>query len=141
MIPYGDGEVWSAHMSYAGEDRFDITRKSGGAAGAPFAPPEDAFLEAIRRRKALEQRRLVPKSGASATDAVRAAWEAYREAYREAMRRSFLAHKSAWLELLTKPEVTLVCYCAVPTRCHRIVLAAEILPKLGKTYRGERGDQ
>lgn len=43
----------------------------------------------------------------------------------------------AWRALLARPRVVLACYCADPERCHRTILARDILPKLGATYRGE----
>lgn len=133
------GQIWTAHIHYDGEDRFDITRKSGGSRGEPFVPPEEGFVQAIRLRSALEKRKL--SSSAPLVDIVREAWDVYRSGYIAAMRLSYKRRRSEWDALLSLPEVTLVCYCRVPTRCHRIILASEILAKLGGSYGGEREDQ
>jgi uncharacterized protein YeaO (DUF488 family) len=129
------GNVWTSSIRYDREDRFDITRKTGGARGKPFAPPESSFLDMISLRKILEQRKLV---SVSATNKVKDAWDNYRESYLAAMRASYKNHRESWDALVKQEEVTLVCYCEVPTRCHRLILASEILPKIGMTFCGER---
>lgn len=117
-------QAFTAFASYGGDDRIDVTRKSGGEEGDPFAPSWDLlrpFLE-LRRAGAL-----TPDHHA-----------VYREAYLAEMRRSFERKRAAWDQLLSYDEATLVCYCPDPAFCHRTILAKEILPRLGAVYRGER---
>lgn len=115
--------IHTARISYGGPDRFDVTAQSGGPAGKPFAPTW-----------ALLRGYLLKRNRGSLTEAD---WIRYRELYTREMRHTYVACREAWDALLARPEVTLVCYCTDPQRCHRTVLA-EILAKLGATYAGER---
>jgi uncharacterized protein YeaO (DUF488 family) len=108
--------VHTARISYAGPGRFDVSRKSGAAA---FAPSWELLRSAL------------PKLGGTL------AWEQYVERYTAEMRASYGLHRLEWADMLTRHEVTLVCYCVDPARCHRTVLAG-ILGKLGADVRGER---
>lgn len=120
--------VYTARVSYRGPDRLDITRKSAGPEGLPFAPSWEILRPILALRRT---------QGAAA---VADAWPRYVADYTAEMRVSFYRHhRAAWVALLERPEVTLVCYCADPARCHRTVLA-EILGKLGADVRGERTD-
>lgn len=91
----------------------------------------------------------------------RAAWAAYVPLYVEEMRASYRANRDAWERLLSFSDVALGCYCAdhwialrdgeeAPVvvlggeriaidvgHCHRRVLAAVILPRLGAVDGGE----
>jgi len=115
--------VYTARVDYAGPDRLDVTRKSAGPEGLPFAPSW-AILGPI-----LNARRGGPSYVWP--------WPGYVRDYTAEMRRSFREHSAAWSALLARDEVTLVCYCSDAVHCHRAVLA-EILVKLGATYHGER---
>lgn len=64
-------------------------------------------------------------------------WLDYRKRYIAEMRASYGSFRAHWVTLLSWNRVVLVCFCQDPTRCHRTVLAYDILPKLGATYRGE----
>jgi uncharacterized protein YeaO (DUF488 family) len=55
----------------------------------------------------------------------------YQVRYLAEMRRSYRTQRAAWDALLAREAVTLVCYCVDAARCHRRLLAAVILPKLG----------
>lgn len=114
--------VHTARISYRGADRLDVTRKSAGSDGLPFAP---------------SWRILRPALAARDLGQLAEAWPRYVEAYTAEMRASYREHRSAWDALLSRDEVTLVCYCTDPAHCHRTVLA-ELLGKLGATYAGER---
>lgn len=127
--------VWTSTIAYEGEDRFDITRGSGGASGHPFAPPEELFRRMILRRAKLQRRAV--SYAASAIEAERSAWEDYARQYRSAMMASQKTHHDDWDALLGKSCVTLVCYCTSPARCHRSLLS-QILAELGATAEGER---
>lgn len=115
--------VHTARVSYGGSDRLDVTRKGGNRLGIYFAPSWDLLSPYLAKRKA-----------GTLTDHD---WTAYVAAYTREMRESFLTSRRLWDAVLAMPEVTLVCYCTDPARCHRTVLA-EILVKLGATYAGER---
>ncbi len=64
-------------------------------------------------------------------------WAAYVTGYTAEMRHSYRARRVAWDALLRRPHVVLLCFCTEPHRCHRTVLARDILPKLGAAYAGE----
>ena len=64
-------------------------------------------------------------------------WDEYKEMYRRLMRESYHKHKDVWDEVLSRDEVTLVCFCQSGKLCHRYLLA-EYLVKLGAEYLGER---
>lgn len=108
--------VHTARIDYAGPDRLDISRKSGVSAFAPSWPLLRATL---------------PKFGGTLP------WEEYVTRYTAEMRVSYREHRWQWDALLARDEVTLVCFCVDPLRCHRTVLAG-ILGKLGADVRGER---
>lgn len=146
--------VWTARVSYRGADRLDITRKSAGPAGLPFAPSWAILRPALdARRRAQEIARVASSSfgeecddpgdhGAEEAASIEAeAWERYVPAYTAEMRASYRVNVEAWKELLARREVTLCCYCAAPPggelHCHRRVLAS-LLVKCGAVYEGER---
>jgi uncharacterized protein YeaO (DUF488 family) len=70
-------------------------------------------------------------------------WEQYKEKYTQMMRKSYKQNTKRWLELINKDELTLICYCTDPNRCHRTLLA-DMLVKVAKrhgvtaTYLGEK---
>lgn len=150
--------VYTARVSYRGADRLDVTRKSGRE-GIVFAPSWTLLGPALRARRALELKQLEEREYAEATareggESVgfatlslelevlerewSEAWERYVVGYFDEMRASFRAHRAAWDALLARSEATLVCYCTDPERCHRTLLARDILPRLGASYGGER---
>lgn len=114
--------VFTAQLSYRGEDRLDITRKSGGTSGSPFAPSWQILGPALTARAAHR----LPEH-----------WPTYREAYLQEMRGSYRSDSSPWHALLARVSVTLCCYCADARHCHRRLLA-EILVRLGAVDEGER---
>ena len=138
--------VWTARVDYQGPDRFDVTRKTGQE-GLFLAPTWEAIRPVLdARRKAEEALRGAHRDGAIgayhravAAETLEAAWSAYHPAFVALMRASWQEHRVAWLRLLARESVTLVCYCTEVERCHRTILARELLPKVGATYQGERG--
>jgi hypothetical protein len=102
----------------------DVTRKSGGERGHPFAPSWALLGPFLASRKA----------GNVLTDDD---WERYSKAYTMEMRTSYRDNRAAWDALLLLPSVILTCYCGNHHRCHRTLLARDILPKLGAEYCGE----
>jgi uncharacterized protein DUF488 len=116
-------DVYTARISYSGPDRLDITRKSAGPDGLPFAPSWRILGTVLRLR-----RREQP---------VASYWPKYVADYTAEMRASYRDQRPAWDRLLARDEVTLCCYCTDAVHCHRTVLA-EILSKLGAAVCGER---
>jgi uncharacterized protein YeaO (DUF488 family) len=118
--------VHTARLSYAGPGRLDITRSAVEldpfTPGFAFAPSR--VIVGWVKRGVIE-------------------WEgtpgSYVELYTREMRESYRRHRGVWDALLALDEVTLVCFCVNPARCHRTLLAA-LLVKLGAVYEGERTD-
>jgi hypothetical protein len=131
--------VLTASMSYRGPHRFDITRKSGGPAGDPFAPSWRILHEALSVRRAAAAMRAGGKSELAA-ETEDECWAWYREAYVAEQRLSYRLNRPAWDALLASENVVLVCYCGDRSRCHRGLLAG-ILVKLGAVDDGEVAPQ
>lgn len=133
--------VYTARITYVGEDRFDVSRQSGGRDAAPFAPSWAILRPAIAaRRKAAEMR---PVNAARADEIEANAWATYVPQYRAEMLASWRDNREAWLELLRRETATLCCYCVSQPgqelRCHRRLLAG-YLEKLGAVYCGEHAE-
>jgi hypothetical protein len=64
-------------------------------------------------------------------------WLKYAADYTREMRESYKRSRAAWTTLLSWPRVVLLCMCVDAARCHRTLLARDILPKLGATNAGE----
>jgi hypothetical protein len=141
-------QVFTARINSRDPDRLDITRKSGGVEGRPFAPSWTILRPALdaRRHADLVRKAALDFGGDDPdadTDAIHfaevdeaAAWERYVPAYTAEMRESYRANRPAWDALLGRERAVLVCYCTDPARCHRALLAG-ILGKLGADVRGE----
>lgn len=128
--------VHTARMGFRGADWLDITRKGakerpepGGhrGMGAAFAPSERLLNEFLRKRQSRPE---------GETDRE---WLDYVERYTVEMRKSYSVARASWNALLALDHVVLLCFCPEAARCHRSVLAREILPKVGATYMGELG--
>lgn len=116
--------VLTAHVSYAGPDRVDVTR----ASGSPFGPSWDLL------RPQLELRQTGLEDDES--------WQRYADAYRAEMRRLWVDSQPLWQQLMARRRAVLCCCCDLskhPGRCHRLVLA-ECLRAVGAVYLGEHGD-
>lgn len=134
--------VYSARVSYGGPDRLDVTRKSGSD-GLFLAPSWRLLAPYQRALEALDRERKEALSMADAraledldADAARL-WERYARGYAGEMRNSYRLERPAWDALLSRERVVFVCYCSDAARCHRAILRAEILPKLGALDCGE----
>lgn len=127
--------VYSARITYRGVDRLDVTRKSGkeGLFLAPSWAILKPALEARKQADALldETYGLDPVARQYADDLEARAWREYVPAYLAEMRESYRKHRAKWESLLARSTVILVCYCTDPVHCHRAILRARILPKLG----------
>ena len=67
-----------------------------------------------------------------------AMWIQYSAKYIELMRASFRRNRTAWKNLLDNVKlIVLGCDCTSPKRCHRTLLARDILPCCGANYGGE----
>lgn len=67
--------------------------------------------------------------------------EEYIREYLSMMRRSYLANRDFWEELLKREKLILACYCKKQARfCHRYILA-EIFERLGGEIVGEITDR
>jgi len=130
-------QAWTARMGFRGLGWLDVTRKGndrrvreghlGGhdGIGAAFAPSKALFSYYIKLRT---------EADGELTDQQ---WAAYRKRYVSEMRTSYKRCRASWNELLGREHVVLLCFCVDPCRCHRTILASDILPKLGAKYRGE----
>ncbi len=58
-------------------------------------------------------------------------WEAYERQYLAEMEAFYQKSPGCFIELLQRDEVTLVCYEALPDRCHRRLLAG-LLARMAK---------
>jgi uncharacterized protein YeaO (DUF488 family) len=114
-------EVFTARINVRDPDVFNVTRQSGAAAFAPSWSILRPALDAMRR----------------GGDAAERAWGVYVADFTHEMRESYRANRWEWDALLMRRRVCVVCYCANYLRCHRTLLARDILPKLGAVYRGE----
>ncbi len=114
--------VYTATLRCRDDDVLNVTRGSGGVAGAPFAPSSGLleWYQWQKRRDAANPR----------------VWALYVASYRAEMVTSQRAHAAAWTTLLARPRVVLCCYCPPGTRCHRRLLAA-ILAERGANDEGE----
>lgn len=146
-------QVFTARISTRDPDRLDITRKSAGPEGIVFAPSwaiVRPYLDVRARADALRKgATFADKQGQSRTgdDLRRQAgdldnelerlWSAYVPAYIAEMRASYRAERSRWEALLARERAVLACFCTNAERCHRTLLARDILPKLGAAYGGE----
>jgi len=113
---------------YAGPDALNVSRSSGSEMGHAFAPSVALLAEVNRRKRAAK--------GDEA--ALVEAWRWYEPLFLAEMRGSYRTHRATWERLLSWQSVTLACYCGTAHRCHRRILAAIILPKLGAIDCGER---
>lgn len=112
--------VWTAQYSYRGPDRLDITVKGKDPIGSAFAPTWDMVMKYKKGRMSEAE---------------------YRERYIELLRDSYKTRPGAWQNLMTRPEVTLVCFCRSGDFCHRVLLAELMKAHFGFTYKGERGSR
>lgn len=143
--------VFTARIGTPGlTDALDVTRKSARGDGLAFAPSWAILRPALDLRavaKSLAQGTAAALEG-GADDRVlvgaelarkidEAAWALYAPAFVDEMRQSYRVNRGAWERLLARDSIALLCYCTDPERCHRTLLAREMLPRLGAVYAGE----
>lgn len=146
---------------YRGIDAFDITRRSGGDAGDPFAPSQKLLDQALAARDQVKRWRDSAQDLFTGTtedrrsaleradELERRAWRAYVPAFIEEMRVSLRAKGKAWRKLLNAGDrIVLLCYCDSHLQCHRGLLVELIVRAARKFGRqvvwggevGVRGD-
>ena len=109
-------KIYTAQYRYSGDDRLDITVKGKDPVGRIFAPSWKMVMGS--------------KKG-------KIAWAEYQKMYREMMQVSYRQHRDIWTSVLSRDEITLVCFCKADSACHRYLLA-DYFAKLGAEYMGER---
>lgn len=109
-------QIYTAQYAYTGPDRLDITVKGKDPVGKPFAPTWKMVMGAKQGRISTSE---------------------YTKMYRQRMQDVYRTNRQAWTDLLTRDEVTFVCFCKPGAFCHRYLLAG-YFEKLGAQYRGER---
>ena len=110
--------VFTARFGLRDPDVVDVTR----AVDSVFAPSWNLLGPIVHARRETGR----PETAAQ--------WARYEAGYLDEMRASHHVHESEWVRLL---RAVLTCFCADPARCHRTLLARDILPKLGAEYGGE----
>lgn len=105
-------ELYTAQIRYSGDDRLDITVKSGDGV---FAPTWDMVMG--------------HKNHFISDDE-------YKKKHIELMRMSRKNNPLRWQEIMNKEKIVLTCYCSAGKFCHRILLA-KMLEMIGATYKGE----
>jgi hypothetical protein len=117
--------VYTSRVGCRDPDALDVTRKSAGPAGLPFAPSW-ALL-----------RRALPKLAKGAPVVTP---EQYEVEYRAEMAASRARDPGTWEAMLARPRVVLLCYCASPDRCHRRLLARMLVELGGIGFVQDRGE-
>ncbi len=105
-------KIHTSHYSYSGDNRLDITVKTGNKAFAPTWDMVNGFKQGLLSE------------------------DDYTREYYRLMRDSYRKNRHEWDKVLTMDEVVLVCFCGKNSFCHRRLLA-DILAKLGGQYEGE----
>ena len=122
--------IWTAQYHYRGPDRIDVTTRKTHPIGKWFAPDWVNTVEPYRKKQIDEKE--------------------YTKRYMEDMRHMFWVNPEAFRWMLTKLEITLVCFCKPNAFCHRTILAEDILATLNlarhlhlpqAVYKGERISQ
>ena len=108
-------KIWTAHFSYRGDDRVDVTVKSSIPPWSVFAPTWDMILNYKRTGDE----------------------SAYLEQYVPILNAEY---NTLAIQSLIKCDdtVTLVCFCRSGAFCHRVILAQFLASHSDVEYYGER---
>ena len=106
-------KIYTSQYNYKGENRLDITVKSGEKT---FAPTWDMVM--AYKNKEINNLE-------------------YSALYGMLMDDSRAKFKRQWNELLSRDEVVLVCCCGQGDFCHRLLLANMLVNWFGCEYLGE----
>lgn len=133
--------VFTARIGTPGlTDALDVTRKSAKGDGLAFAPSWAILrpaLDGMRRAQGVIICAGAAHEEHSGRVDLARVWWSYVAAYSAEMRESYRRDRGPWDRLLARERVVLLCYCADPDYCHRTLLGAMILPRMGATYEGE----
>lgn len=113
--------VWTAQYKYPGPHRLDITVKGKDPIGQLFAPTWDMVMAHKNSAK---------------TEADN---KAYIEKYHQIIINVIKNHPKEWKELLSRPNLVIVCFCPPGHFCHRHLLV-HYLKHYGAIYHGEITD-
>lgn len=140
--------VYAARISVRDPDRLDITRRSAMGDGLAFAPSWAILNPALSMRDVSNNLAAVTEwqcpdddtrdmLHATAGRIAVAMWALYSPAYVAEMRQSYRRDRGPWDRLIAWERVCLACYRTDAEHCHRRILGAEILPRLGAVWCGE----
>jgi len=108
--------IYTDRIDSQDKDKQDVTRKSANRFGLNFAPSWD----------------IINKSKENQID-----FDTFKLLYVEEMKKSYVENNAAWFLMLSKDRIVLTCYCTDHEKCHRTILARDILPMYGAKYVGE----
>jgi uncharacterized protein YeaO (DUF488 family) len=97
-------------VSYSGADGLDITVKSGKGIGKLFAPTWDMVM-------GVKQGRITEAE--------------YTERFLNLLRERYRQDERAFVEVLKREQIVLLCYCRAGAFCHRH-LVVDVLEKVAK---------
>lgn len=120
---------YTGQYTYRGDDRLDITVAGQHPIGKVFAPTWE-LVNFWQKAKKDSIKFSNPKILLDAQDY-------YTKQYRLMMYDSLRNNSGAWLQVLSQPVVTFVCFCPKGGFCHRYILM-DILTELGAMYIGDR---
>ncbi len=129
--------VFTARIDTRDLDALNVTRKSAGPDGLPFAPSWPLLQSGLAGMRAAVENWQCAQTMEGRRIAGGDYFAIYDRAYREEMRQSYVEHRAVWDALLARTRVVLTCYCVDHLLCHRSLLAHDILPALGAVYGGE----
>lgn len=131
---------------YRGHGAFDITRKTGGESGEPFAPSQGLLEAALAARDQVKRLRESAtdlfagttedrRSAAARADEIEElSWRTYVVGFIEEMRTSLRTRERSWRKMLCADGIlTLICYCDNQLRCHRGLLV-ELLFRAARKF-------
>lgn len=104
-------KVCTGRVSYSGVDGLDITVKSGKGIGKVFAPTWDMVM-------GVKQGRITEAE--------------YTERFLNLLRERYRQDEGAFIEVLKREQVVLMCYCRAGAFCHRH-LVVDVLEKVAKS--------
>lgn len=120
---------YTGQYTYRGDDRLDITVAGQHPLGKVFAPTWE-LVKMWQKAKKDSIKFNNPKILLDAQDY-------YTKQYRLMMYDSLRNNSGVWLQVLSQPVVTFVCFCPKGGFCHRYILM-DILTELGAMYIGDR---
>lgn len=129
-------QVFTARISSRDPDRLDVTRRSAGPDGLPFAPSAGLLAMGKSGRLPFLDYDLAYRAEMRVCYGIPPwRWTALEQ---EAHKRGVRPNRATWDAILARPRVVAACYCTDPEACHRSLLA-DIWGKLGADVRGEVG--